>query len=160
MPVIEVKKPFGLRISSEAERRDFGVGRQTVSEEELAHWFMKACLSKEDGRAELIPDEGIDAEGSGYHSAGERNGTANEESRAQGEAQDVPGELAAPTREELLKLKNSELEELLVACGVTPFPNTKKVYLVDMLLAGHEGVTIVMGPDGVYVQKADSHADC
>jgi hypothetical protein len=130
MPVIEVKKPFGLRISSKAERRDFGVGRHTVSEEELAHWFMQACLSPEDGRAELVTD--ADEEGAGS------------------------GELAAPAREDLLKLKNSELEELLVACGVTPVPNTKKADLADMILAGHEGVTIVMGPDGIYVQTGDS----
>ena len=63
MPVIVVNKPFGLRISSKAEQRIFGVGRHTVSDAELAHWFMQACLS--DGRADLVAETDTDVAGAG-----------------------------------------------------------------------------------------------
>ena len=129
MPVIVVNKPFALRINSQAERRDFGVGRHTVSEKELAHWFMQACLAPEDGRAEMV-------------SGVEEDGCAD-------------GALAAPTRSQLNALNREKLDDLAAACGLEVPEGTNKAAIVDLLLAGCEGVTLVKGPDGIYVQKAE-----
>lgn len=135
MPVIEVKKPFGLRISSKAEKRDFSVGRHTVSEEELGHWFMQACLSPEDGRAELVTDADESEDGSPR-----------------------PADL---TKEQLMKLKNSELEAMLAACGAPQAPGFTKAELVALILAGREGVdltkgvTVIKGDDGFYVREEE-----
>lgn len=124
---IKVDQPFALRLDSESEIREFGKGLHKVSDAELAHWFIQGCLKE--GRAVLVAvtDEG-DAEGD---------------------------ELVAPTREELMKLKAIHLADLCKACGITPPDEATKAVMVDLLLAGQEGVTLVKGPDGIHVQKAE-----
>ena len=126
MKKIKVDQPFSLRFDSESELREFGKGMHEISETELTHWFIQGCLKE--GRAVLV----IDAE-------------------AEPEAS---GELVSPTREELMKLKSLHLDYLCKACGITPQDEATKAVMVDLLLAGQEGVTLVKGPDGIHVQKA------
>ena len=124
---IKVIHPFSLRPGSGQPVRDFPVGMHNITEEELAHWFLKDCLKE--GRAALLADE---AEGDGGKD-----------------------ELVAPTRDELMKLTRDKLVELAAACGITVADTANKSAICDLLLAGHEGVTIVNGPDGIYVEKAE-----
>lgn len=129
---IKVIHPISLRPGTGRPVREFPAGVHSIDEEEYGHWFIKACLR--DGRAVLLADEIED----------------------NADADDDACELVAPTRNELARLKNSELEALLRTCGANPAANMKKADLVDLLLAGHEGVTLVKGPDGVFVQKSGS----
>ena len=125
--------PFSLRMDSDTPVREFAAGKHTLSEEEYGHWFVQGCIAE--GRAELL-GETADAEG----------------------AEDTT--LDSPTREELLALTAVQLRELCEAAGITvPGGNPAKAALADLLLAGAEGVTLVKGPDGVFVQKQEKPAD-
>ena len=53
---------------------------------------------------------------------------------------EASGELVSPTREELMKLKSLHLDDLCEACGITPQDEATKAVMVDLLLAGQEGV--------------------
>ncbi len=54
MPTIKVEHPFSLRSASDKPRREFGKGTHEISNVELNHWFIQACL--EEGRASLVAD--------------------------------------------------------------------------------------------------------
>jgi len=127
MPVIEVKKPFGLRLGSDRERRDFSIGEYSVSDEELDHWFVQACLK--DGRAVLVR-ELVEVEPDAAPDAGADDGETDEGAAEPGE------ERAAPTREELMAMTVAQLKEMAALCGLTPASNATKAVLVDALLAG------------------------
>jgi len=126
MKKIKVIHPFSLRPGSGQPVRVFTAGIHEISDEELGHWFVKDCLKE--GRAALLA----------YEAAGGGN-----------------GELVAPTKDELMKLTRDKLVELAAACGITVIDTANKSAICDLLLAGHEGVTIVNGPNGIYVKKAE-----
>lgn len=85
MKKIKVISPIRLRVSSDAPVRAFAPGVHTVSEEELQHWFLQACIKE--GRAVLMAEP------------------------EQGAADKAP---PAPLTEAALKKKtNAELEKLL-----------------------------------------------
>lgn len=111
MPVIKVIKPFGLRQGGKAERKDFGIGEHFVNDEELAHWFVQACLKE--GRAMLVAESGMET------------------------AEDAAG-LATPTREELTALTVARLKEMASLCGLPLASNATKAVIVDALLANRE----------------------
>lgn len=52
--VIEVIKPFALRLGQRVTRREFSKGMHTVSVQEMDHWFMRAAIK--DGRARVVVD--------------------------------------------------------------------------------------------------------
>lgn len=58
MPTIKVDHPFSLRVSSDAELREFDKGQHTVTTAELEHWFIQGCLKE--GRATLVSDADIE----------------------------------------------------------------------------------------------------
>ncbi|SBV95544.1 hypothetical protein KL86DPRO_10886 [uncultured delta proteobacterium] len=123
---ITVIHPFSLRLASDKPVREFPAGVHDITEEEHGHWFLKACLKE--GRALPLADE----------------------------AGDEGGELVAPTKAQLMELKATELKTLLEQAGGTVPPgNPSKDVLSDLLLAGQEGVTLVKGPDGIYVRLAE-----
>ena len=129
MRKITVLSPFSLRLDSAQPAREFPVGIHTLSDEEYEHWFLQGCLKE--GRAALMADEAED----------------------EGDS----GELVAPTKAQLMKLNRDKLVELALVCGVTVPEGAGKEALSDLLLAAHadmEGITLVKGPDGVYVEKA------
>jgi len=124
---ILVIHPFSLRLDSDAPVREFAEGEHTLSEAEYEHWFVQGCIAE--GRAKLFSN--VDKGGAG--------GTAQ------------------VTREDLMALSAARLRELCEAAGITvPSGSPTKAVLVDLLLAGAEGVTLVSGQDGIQIQKAEA----
>ena len=133
MTKINVTQPFSLRLGSGKGLHEYGVGVHEISDEEFGHWFFKACL--ESGRATILSEP---------------------EPKPDPVAGKGGGEAVAPTKDELLALKADELKALCEACGIAiPVGNPAKAALADLLLAGHEGVTLLKGPYGIYTQKAE-----
>lgn len=123
---IKVIHPFSLRLASGVPTREFPIGEHVISDEERKHWFMKACLKE--GRATVVVD-------------------------APAEEDEI--ELVSPTASQLKALNRDKLDELAAACGITVPEGANKDDVVALLLAGQEGVTLVKGSDGIYVQKAE-----
>lgn len=131
MPTIHIIHPFSLRPATGAEERVFAAGQHTVTSEELGHWFMQGCLKE--GRAVLVAEPEPDDD-----------------------AGDNTGELVSPTRPQLNALNRDTLDELALACGLNVPEGANKAAVIDLLLAGQEGVTLVKGPAGIYVQKNEA----
>lgn len=174
MPVITVVKPFGLRLGSGRDRRDFAIGEHVVSDEELAHWFVQACLK--DGRAvlavESVPEEETAPEGAGDGQApagedrddsGATKGTAEgddepEDDAAAGEPEtgEEKLELFMPAGEELSQLTAAKLRELAALCGASVTSGATKAMIVRAILEANEaalrsgGEVLCKTPDGEY----------
>jgi hypothetical protein len=54
MPKINVTRPFSLKRTGSAEIRHFAVGAYEITEAELGHWFVQACIR--DGYAVLAAE--------------------------------------------------------------------------------------------------------
>ena len=129
MHKIKVTRPFSLRLGSGQPLRAFSPGTHDISDEEMAHWFVQACIN--DGLAELVSAE-----------------------LAQKEAATAPDGLVSPTREELLSLKADVLKALCSTADITvPSGNPAKAVLADLLLAEQAHFALVKDQDGIFVQK-------
>lgn len=153
MPIIKVIKPFGLRLSSDKERQDFGVGEHFLSDEELRHWFVQACIKE--GRAALVPEPVAEDDGDPAAPGAVAEADASDAVEAAAEEAAAPGEdaaaanaeeeaaapdaQAAPTREGLMALTVQQLREMATKLGVTVASNATKAVIVDALLAGKAG---------------------
>lgn len=142
MPLINVIKPFGLRLGSGRDVQHFGVGEHFVSDEEFDHWFVQDCLK--DGRAMLVvnpvPEEEAMQEdsGEGQPPAGEEPEAGVDGNRADEDSDEPGDEPAAPTREVLMALTVAQLKEIAAKCGVALASNATKAAIVDALLASQE----------------------
>jgi hypothetical protein len=54
MAKIKVIKPFGLVLGKGVPLHDFTVGEHDISDVELEHWYMQACIKE--GRAVLVAE--------------------------------------------------------------------------------------------------------
>ena len=87
MPSITVNCPFSLRMGPGAPVREFNAGEHTLSDQELAHWFVQGCIKE--GRALLLPGTG-----KGKTDKGEaREKRPAKKNEAGAEASARPGEL-------------------------------------------------------------------
>ena len=125
MPRIKVLSPFGLRLNSEAPKRDFGIGEHNVSPDELAHWYTQACIN----------------EGMAVQLAEVEPGGA------------FPP--AAPTKSQLMQLNREKLDELAAECGIAVPENTNKGDLAELLLVGQPGFALVKDAEGIRAQRAE-----
>lgn len=57
MPIIEVKKPFKIRLKDNEPLRKFSAGRHEVTAEELDNWFIRDCIAAGDILAPVQMDE-------------------------------------------------------------------------------------------------------
>lgn len=125
MPTIEVLQPFGLRLDSSTPRRDFGHGVHEVSDAELDHWFMQACLK--DKRAVLVEDkEATEADQSGKPIATLITDPT------------VIQETLNDLQDTLGKMTNSDLVELMQERGVDVPKKYTKAELVALIVADAE----------------------
>jgi hypothetical protein len=136
MPRIHVLQPFVLRIGQ--TRVVYDVGVHEISEADLGHWFVQACIK--DGRAvPLVVDEGESL----------KEGAMSPDELKPGDEVIVPG------REDYEALTVAQLSELAANIGVAIPPKAKKSEIIDLLLKDetHAGKTLVVADNGDLVEK-------
>lgn len=126
---IEVISPFGLRLGSQAEKREFAKGGHAISREEYAHWYMQAQIKEKNV---LILADRAEAEG----------------------PDDGDGDILTHSKESLVAMKQDELKALARSLGLEFKDSLTKAQVAELILDGAKSVSLVNRADGGYSIRA------